>query len=165
MKPQHQRTGTSFSKPVIERIEKLHPYKTFSFLILSVVCLVYATLIGFFVKYLVFENQNINFHLPKFFTISTLILLGSMFFVANIPKDYNNEQITQIRKRLSWSLTTGLLFFISQSLAWIEILNHLTKVELNQTASYVFVLFGGAFNHGIGVFDYSRGVVLQIYNY
>lgn len=139
MKPYNPRTGVSIRKPVFERIEGIHPYKMINYLLISISCLMYATISFMFIRHLVFNlDGNYTFYLPRFFTISTILLICSVFFTTRIINAYQNDDISYLRKLLSYSLIAGLLFFISQSIAWIELLTHDTNFEQNQIVSYVF---------------------------
>jgi len=139
MKPYNQRTGVSVKKPVIERIEGLHPYKMIAYLLISITCLLYAFISFMFIKHLAFElNGNFNFYLPKFFTVSTILMISSVYFISRILSAFKNDDITFLRKLLSYSLISNLLFFISQSIAWMELLTHEINFELNHITTYVF---------------------------
>ena len=139
MKPYNQRTGVSVKKPVFDRIEGLHPYKMITYLLISITCLLYAFISFMFIKHLAFElNGSFNFYLPKFFTVSTILLISSVYFISRIISAYNNDDIAFLRKLLSYSLISTLLFFISQSIAWMELLTHEINFELNQITTYVF---------------------------
>ena len=139
MKPYKQRTGISTRRPVINRIEGLHPYKTIAYLLISVSCLLYAFLSFFFVKYLALElSGNFQFNLPKFFTVSSLVLISAVFFTSKVKESFQNDDITQLRKQLSYTLITALIFFISQSVSWMELLSNEENFGENQIISYVF---------------------------
>jgi len=139
MRPFNLRTGVSIKKPVIERIEGLHPYKMINYLLISISCLLYAIICFMFIKHLVYElNGNFSFYLPKFFTISTIILICSVYFTSRLMNAYKSDEISYLRKLLSYTLIAGLLFFISQSIAWIELLTHDVNFEGNHITAYVF---------------------------
>lgn len=139
MKPYNQRTGVSVKRPVIERIEGLHPYKMINYLLISITCLLYAFITFMFIKHLAFElDGNYNFYLPKFFTVSLLFLISSVYFTSRVLNSYKNDDISYLRKLLSYSLISGLLFFISQSIAWMELLTHEVNFDKNDITTYVF---------------------------
>lgn len=139
MKSFNQKTGISKKRPVIERIEKLHPYKMINYLIISVSCLLYALLSYLFIKQLAFELKgDIDVTLPKFFSVSTILLLCSVYFTSGLLIAYKTDRITEIRKLLSYTLIAGLLFFISQALAWIELLKDGDVMDINKSANYLF---------------------------
>ena len=139
MKPFHQRTGISTKKPVIERIEGIHPYKMINYLLISVTCVLYAVICFFFIKYLAFTlDGKYDFYLPKFFTAGVLILLISIHFTSRILFAYKRDKISYLRKQLSYTLITGLLFFIVQSISWMELLIYETNFKDNHITTYVF---------------------------
>jgi len=139
MRPFNLRTGVSIKKPVIERIEGLHPYKMINYLLISISCLLYAFICFMFIKHLVYElNGNFSFYLPKFFTVSAIILICSVNFTSRLLNAYKSDEISYLRKLLSYTLIAGLLFFISQSIAWMELLTHDVNFEGNHITTYVF---------------------------
>ena len=140
MKPYNQRAGVSIKKPVIERIEGIHPLKMINYLVISISCLLYAFISYMFIKHLAFELKgNFTFNLPKFYTISTILLICSVYFTSRILDAYKNDEISLLRKLLSFTLISGLLFFISQTIAWMELLRNDFIPDSNNIITYVFV--------------------------
>jgi cytochrome c oxidase subunit 3 len=140
MKPYNQRAGVSIKKPVIERIEGIHPLKMINYLVISISCLLYAFISYMFIKHLAFELKgNFTFNLPKFYTISTILLICSVYFTSRMLNAYKNDEISLLRKLLSFTLISGLLFFISQTIAWMELLRNDFIPDSNNIITYVFV--------------------------
>jgi cytochrome c oxidase subunit 3 len=143
MKTNKPRTGVIVKKPVLDRIEGIHPQKMIVYLTISVSCLLYAFISFLFIKHLAFElNGAIVFQLPKFFTVSTIILIVSGLFTSRLLKAYLNDDITLLRRQLSFLLISGLLFFISQSVAWIELLWNDPDLEYAKITSYLVIFTG-----------------------
>lgn len=141
MKPENQKTGTSFRKPAIGEIERMHPLKMVNFLAISSSCVLYAIISFLLIKHLAFElDGNYSFNLPKFFTVSTIVIICSMYFTSRIINAYKNDEIVFLKKQLSFSLFSGLLFLIFQSMAWMELLTNEVIPEKNQITNYVFIL-------------------------
>lgn len=140
MKPYNQRTGLSIKKPVIEGIEGIHPLKMINYLVISISCILYAFISFMFIKHLVFELKGIYlFDLPKFFTISTILLICSVYFSSRTLNAYKNDEILLLKKLLSFTLISGIMFFVSQSVAWMELLRNDAILEKNNVATYVFI--------------------------
>lgn len=140
LKGDNQRTGISIKKPVFERIEKIHPFKMINYLVISISCLVYAFITFMFIRHLAFELKgDFEFQLPKFYTISSFIMISSVYFTTRVIKAYNEDDISNLRKLLSFILISGLLFFISQSVAWLELLSNEISLRQNDIVSYLFV--------------------------
>lgn len=141
MKPYNQRTGVSIKRPVIERIEGMHPYKMISYLLISITCLLYAFICFLFIKHLAIELKGTyDFVIPKFFTVSSFLLLISVYFTSRILGAYKNDDIFNLRKLLSYTIVAGLLFFVSQSIAWIELLSGEAQYEKSLILTYLFTL-------------------------
>lgn len=141
MKPHNQKTGVSSKKPAIGRIEGIHPLKMINYLALSSSCIIYAIISFILIKHLAFELDGIyTFSLPKFFTVSTILLICSLYFTSRIINAYKNDEIAFLKKQLSLTLFSGLLFLISQSIAWIELLTNEVALDKNDITSYVFIL-------------------------
>lgn len=140
MKTNKPRTGVIVKKTTLDGIESIHPHKMLSYLIMSVSCLLYAVISYFFIEHLSgLSKEGNNFTLPKFFTISTMIIVVSGLFASRLVRAYQNDEITLIRKQLGFLLISGLLFFISQSIAWIELLNRNMILDNNGITAYLLI--------------------------
>ena len=143
MKPSHQKTDVSTGSPVIKRIEKIHPFKMINYLIISASCLLFAFIIFLFIKYIAFElDGEYALRLPRFFVVSTLILFSSFYYTSRVKEFYENDQISMLRRMLSRILIVGLLYFMSQSVAWIELLNSHDASGDSRLISYLIILSG-----------------------
>lgn len=141
MKPDKQKTGVPVKIPGIGRMEGIHPLKVINYLALSSSCIIYAIISFLLIKHLAFElDGNYTFSLPKFFTVSTILLICSLYFTSRILNAYKNDEIPFLKKQLSFTLLSGLLFLISQSIAWMELLTNEVIPEKNDITVYVFVL-------------------------
>jgi cytochrome c oxidase subunit 3 len=140
MKQDKQRTGVPLKRPVFERIEGLHPFKMINYLFISVSCLLFAFITFMFIKHLAFElNGEFSFYLPKFFTVSAILLICSVYFTTRLLPAFKNDDITYLRRLLLYTLITGMIFFIFQSVAWIEMLDQSQFFESrNDIPNYVF---------------------------
>lgn len=140
MKSYSQKTRVSAKKPIIERIERMYPLKVINYLVISSSCILFATISFLFLKHIIFElNGNYEFDLPKFFTISALLLMCSIFFTPRMLDAYKADEISVLRKLLSFTLISGLVFFISQICAWMELLQNEAILEKNNITAFVFI--------------------------
>jgi len=140
MKSYNPKVGISKSRPVIERIERLHPFKMINYLGISITCILYTTISIMFIKHLVFELNGIfTFNIPKFFTVSTIIILCSVYFTSKILNAYSHDNIVLLRKLLGLAIIFGLLFFFSQFVAWMEILKNDAISEKNSISTYLII--------------------------
>ncbi len=140
MKSYHEQTGTSTKIPVFERFERMHPFKMINYLVLSISGILYAFVFFMFIKHLVFElHGDFDFNLPKFFTVSTILLICSVYFSTRLKKAYQSDDIPLVQSTLSIIFVSGVLFFISQSIAWMELLQQEVFPKVNDIIPYLFV--------------------------
>ena len=121
----------------------MHPFRMINYLIISVSCLLFAFISFLFISHLAIDLRgNFSYQLPKFFVVSTIILVISTHFTYRFVKAYENDAIPELRKLLSYTLISGLVFFLSQSLAWMEILELDFIYESKRISNYLFLFSG-----------------------
>ncbi len=131
------------NKPVIRRIEQMHPHKMLNYLIIVGSSIVYMFLIiSFLQKFYLHTNHFSEIQIPKFFTVSTLILVASLLFTVNISRAYHEDRLKDLRIMLSLVLIAGLLFFIAQSIAWLELLSQHTDSKNGEIIYYLYLFSG-----------------------
>lgn len=131
------------SKPVIARIERLHPFKMLGYLLIlsSLLALIFM-IISFFQSIQFRIDQFTPYKLPRFYAVSTLILSLSMIFSVQILNLYQHDQVRRLRIALSMVLIMGLVFIITQSLAWLELLHYPSEPQAQILLSYLFIFSG-----------------------
>ncbi len=140
MKSYNPKVGISKNRPVIEQIESLHPFKMINYLGISITCILYATISIMFIKHLVYDLNGIyTFHLPDFFAVSLIIIICSAYFTSRILGAYKNDNIPLVRKLLGLAIVSGLLFFFSQFVAWMEILKT-DEITNSSISTYLFII-------------------------
>jgi cytochrome c oxidase subunit 3 len=150
MKSSNQKIGSRARRPVLERIEHMHPLKMINYLLISVSCIIFAVICFFFVNHLAVElGGSFHFEIPKFFVVSALILVISTHFTFKLVGAFERDAISELRKLVSFSMIAGLSFFLSQSLAWMEILKLDLEYQQPEIASYLFVFSGVHFLHAL----------------
>ncbi len=130
-------------KPAIRRIEQLHHYKMLNYLFITGSTLLYIFLIISFLQKTEFDFRSVtqeNF--PKIFHISSIILTGSFIFNSRIIDLYLTDRIVDLRKNLSFIIISGLSVIITQSMAWIELLNMEMYGSTQNYQSYLYLFSG-----------------------
>jgi cytochrome c oxidase subunit 3 len=143
MKPFKFRTSANARIPAIERIERMHPLKMINYLVISVSCILFAVITLFFVGFLANGmTGQLHYTLPKFFVVSTMLLVVSTHFTSKIIGAYCSDNIAELRKLISFTLIGGLIYFLSQSLAWMEILKLDLLHKVSGISTYLFIFSG-----------------------
>ncbi|MDZ7604753.1 MAG: hypothetical protein U5K79_04015 [Cyclobacteriaceae bacterium] len=140
MKSFKQKSILSSIRPVLVKMERMHPFRMIIYLVISVFCLIYATLSFFFIRHLAVELEGkYLFDLPDSFVISTIFLVATAHFASNIVPAYNREDISGIRRHLSVLMIAGLVFITTQTFAWLEIIKSDVENVSNNIATYLMV--------------------------
>lgn len=142
MKSFNQKTSVSPKRPVFERIERIPPLKMINYLIISISCILFAAISFLFVRFLAGElGGNYSYEMPKFFVVGTFVLVLSTHFTYRIIKAFERDEISELRKLVSFNLISGLAFFLCQSMAWMEILK-LNLTHNAEISNYLFLFSG-----------------------
>jgi len=140
MKSYKQKSILSSIRPVLVEMERMHPYRMIIYLVISVSCLVYATISFFFIRHLAVElNGKYLFDLPDSFVVSTIFLVATAHFASNVLPAYQQEDIRGIRRYLSVLMIAGLVFIITQTIAWLEIIKSDVENASNDISTYLLV--------------------------
>jgi cytochrome c oxidase subunit III len=143
MKASNHKTSTSTKIPVFERIERMHPLRMINYLVISVSCILFAFISFLFISHVAFDLKgNFIYQLPKFFVVSTIILIISTHFTFRLVAAFQNDAIAELRNLLSYTLISGLVFFLSQAIAWMEILETDFIYESSKISNYLFLFSG-----------------------
>jgi cytochrome c oxidase subunit 3 len=162
MKSFNQKTSVSPKRPVFERIERIHPLKMINYLIISISCILFAVVSFLFIRFLAGElGGNYSYETPKFFVVGTLVLVLSTHFTHRIIKAFERDEIAELRKLISFNLISGLVFFLCQSMAWMEILK--LNLTYNAEISNYLFLFSGV--HFVFVLAGIVMSAIHIYRY
>ena len=163
MRSYNQKTSTSKRTPVLQNIERLHPYKMINYLVISISCILFAFISFLFISHLAGDLKGqYEYALPKFFMVSTIVLIFSMQFTSKAIKAYETDSITSLKKLLSYILVSGVIYFLSQSLAVMELLRFDFTHKISGITNYLF-LFSGI--HFVFVFTGIVIAAMLFYQY
>ncbi len=140
MKSFKQKSILNSIRPALVEMEHMHPYRMIMYLVITVFCLIYASISFFFIRHLALELEgSYQFELPDSFVISTIFLVATAHFASHIVPAYEREDISGIRRFLSVLMVTGLVFIITQTVAWLEIIKSDVENVSNDIATYLLV--------------------------
>ncbi|MCJ8167379.1 cytochrome c oxidase subunit 3 [Pontibacter sp. E15-1] len=105
-------------RSAFRRIEKMHPIRM----------LLYLSMIGigvlFFILTVAFARTGgfpgDNFELPKFFSVSSILLLFSSYTMTKVPRMYKKEKLKKMVRYLALTLCLGVFFIGAQLIGWNE---------------------------------------------
>lgn len=100
------------------KMERMHPIRMLLVLSMIGIGVLFFILVVAFARTGGFQNQS--FELPKFFSISTLLLLFSSYTLSKVPSYYRREKLKRMARYLGFTLGLGVLFIGAQLIGWNE---------------------------------------------
>jgi cytochrome c oxidase subunit 3 len=140
MKSDNQNKISARNTSAFARIEKLHPVKMLLYLSLLGVGMVFLVMVIGFIRSeaSIFRQQQIPF--PKFFSISTLLLLFSSYTLRKVPRLYRRDNLLKMARYLSFTLLLGFAFLLSQLAGWYELVSNNVFIKGRAFGSYLYLI-------------------------
>lgn len=135
--------GSKQHPTTLDKIEKLHPHKMLLYLaMLGSSIIFFFMLVAFSATYARFTEGIENFHLPKAFILSTLILGFSSYLVTRFMRAYRQEKLSKLRNLLGFTLVLGVLFTLSQYWGWHQLEASGYSLTGISSGAYLYVISG-----------------------
>lgn len=99
-------------------IEKMHPIRMLLYLSMIGIGILFFILVVAFARTGGFQQEN--FELPKFFSVSTILLLFSSYAISRVPRLYKRDRLKKMTRHLGMTLGLGVLFVGAQLIGWNE---------------------------------------------
>ncbi|WP_439883185.1 cytochrome c oxidase subunit 3 [Pontibacter sp. MBLB2868] len=100
------------------KIERMHPIRMLLYLSMIGIGILFFILVVAFARTGGFQNES--FELPKFFSVSTLLLLFSSYAISKVPGIYRRDKLKKMTRYLGATLGLGVLFVGAQLIGWNE---------------------------------------------
>jgi cytochrome c oxidase subunit 3 len=132
------------------RMEKVHPAKMLLYLCLVGVGLIFMTLLIGFLRTEANLFRQLYIPFPKFFSISTVILIFSSFTFSKVPRLYRQEKLLKMSVYLFYTWLLGFAFVVSQLVSWFEMSEHGIFIPGKSYSSYLYLISGLHILHLLG---------------
>ena len=136
----------------------MHPHKMLTFLFLFGNLLIFTYLLISLTIELALDSEiTANINIPKFFIIGSFEILFSGYILSGLIEAFQNEDNDTIRKKVFAIFLTGGVFFIFQSIGWLELIFLGVRFSSNILGTYLYLISGFHMISvliGIGVFAY-----------
>ncbi len=83
-----------------------------------------------------------NFHLPKSFFVSTVLLMASSFTISKASKAFENDSFNDLMRSLIFTLGLSLCFGVCQVLGWKSMFDAGFFLSTQVGVSYLYVISG-----------------------
>lgn len=120
------------------KMEKMHPIRMLLFLSMIGIGVLFFILVIAFARTGGFENSE--FQLPKFFSISTLLLLFSSYTISKIPNIYRKDKLNRMTRYLGITLGLGILFIVAQLIGWNEMTRAGVYFNGKASGTYLYLI-------------------------
>jgi len=106
--------GSSF-----DRLEKLHPHLTLTYLIVVGIFLIFGfLLLAFSHTAIITESGKTWYNLPKAFILSTVAIVASSFTLNRAKHLFHSERFPDSTQQMWLTLGLGSIFCIAQGIGW-----------------------------------------------
>lgn len=154
------RAGASVS--TFARIERLPPLLMVLYLGLAAITVMFTVLAALYISARLANGAPTSTHpFPRFFSLSTIVLLVSSYVVAQAPRLYARDDLAALSRCLLATLLLGSIFTGLQVLGWRELLPF---VSFQGQASGTFIYFISALHvaHLLGGMLYLLSLALRV---
>lgn len=115
--------GANRSASAFQRMERVPPLLMMLYLALAGIGVLFLILVGAYVYTRYASGLPRGLHsFPKFFSISTIVLLVSSYTLAQAPRLYRADDVANLSRCLGATLLLGCIFTGLQVLGWRELL-------------------------------------------
>ena len=166
MQPFHNRKITDTgARATLEKIEKLHPHKMLLYLAIFGSSLIFLFMIIAFTassNHPVLEGGANQLHIPKAFIFSTLVLMGSSYFVSRFNRAFEQEKMTKLRNMLGITVVMGFIFTISQYWGWHQLEQAGHGLSGISSGAYLYVISGLHILHLVGAMFFMTHQFIKV---
>lgn len=141
MQNHNKNTKKAAQQTVIDRLERLHPHKTLLYLAIFGSCLLFGFLITAYAMK-TDDHTFIDFHFPKAFIVSLVLLLLSSFSISKALGAFRNDDMIALKQSLGITLLLGLAFTMSQYVGWYELNRSKIYLSGEVSGSYLYIISG-----------------------
>ncbi len=146
---------------LFERIEKQHPFLTILYFAMTGSGILFLFLLVALTSAL--RKYDLSaFIFPKFFMVSTIVILISSYFAQKTWENFKNDEAKLLRQNLIYLLFLGILFSVAQYLGWQELRGQGIDFSGKPAGAYLYILTGLHILHLLGGLGF---VLVQILHY
>ena len=145
------RVGTSRDS-AFSRIEKLHPFMMMLYLSMMGIGILFLMLVIAYVQSSSFDTLAGKFTFPRFFSISTIMLLASGYTISKTKRSYKKDNLVKLKRYFLLTILLAIGFVLSQLGSWYGISYQGISFRGLATGTYIYLISALHAVHLIGGF-------------
>ncbi|GAA4386978.1 cytochrome c oxidase subunit 3 [Hymenobacter koreensis] len=140
-KERKDKVGAGRPTPAFSRIEKVQPLAMLLYIGMAGIGVLFAVLIVLYIQTRTNNGSVGSVHpLPRWFSLSTVVLLISSYTLAQAPRLYREDDIRGVARCLGATLLLGSIFSGLQMLGWRELVNQGIFFTGEPSGTYVYLI-------------------------
>ncbi|CAN5911159.1 cytochrome c oxidase subunit 3 [soil metagenome] len=122
------------------KIDKVHPIKMLLYLSMVGIGVLFIILTIAYANSDSFSLTGITPTLPKFFSISTVLLLISSYTISRTSYYYKRDRLNKLKKFLGFTLLLGFGFVLAQLAGWNEFATRGVTFTGKASGTYIYLI-------------------------
>lgn len=139
------------------RVERFHPYKTILFFGLLGSTVLFLAVSFLYLTTISKSGEFKTFHLPKAFTLSTILMLFSSYTISQTQKAFKEDSFNNLLKYLIITLCLAMFFSVSQLFGWKSMYDSGFFLSTQMGVSYLYII------SGLHLLHVAVGICMLIY--
>lgn len=133
------RVGTS-RESAFSRIEKIHPFMMMLYLSMVGIGVLFLMLVIAYVQSRDFDAQALKLTFPRFFSVSTLLLLLSNYTISKTTRYYKKDNLVKLKQYFLYTILLSICFVVTQIGGWHEISASGISFTGLATGTYIYLI-------------------------
>ncbi len=158
----NHRVGARQPASAFARIERLPPLLVALYLALVAIAIMFTVLVALYISTRLAKGAPTSpYPFPRYFSLSTIVLVVSSYTVAQAPRLYARDDLATLGRCLLATLLLGCVFAGLQVLGWRELQLHV-PVRGPASGTYVYLISALHVAHLLGGMLYLLALALRV---
>jgi len=132
--------GGSSKDSAFSRMEKIHPFEMMFYLAMLGIGILFLMLVIAFLQTRSYDTGFTQIKLPKYFSLSTILILISSFTISKAPRIYKKDNLVKLKKYFIYTMLLGLGFVLVQVASWYEISQSGINFQGLAAGTYIYLI-------------------------
>tara|TARA_R110000823_G_scaffold284631_1_gene403002 strand:- start:365741 stop:366367 length:627 start_codon:yes stop_codon:yes gene_type:complete len=148
-------------RETFKKVEQMHPHQIMLYVALIGSSVLFLFLVVAFTASRPTNSDFLKIEFPKFFVVSTVLMLLSSFSVSKIIPAYEKDELEKLKKWLGITFLLGLTFATSQFLGWRELQENQILFSGVRSGAYLYVITGLHVVHVVAILLYAVRLLVK----